>query len=186
MGDEEEYLHEGSEEGDEESSGRQFLYILGGLGGLLLCTALAFAGLFYVTRSNQAAQNNANATVIAYNLTVTYEWAMASRPPDTPAPTNTPAPTDTPKPPPPTPVVVTPTASPTATDTPGPATPAPSATSTRKASPTVKATATRKPITTASASGLADTGIGGMELIVLAAGLVVVLFIARRLRTSQS
>ncbi len=179
------YLTEGEEGGEEEASNRMFLFIMLGLGGLFICT-LAMIGLyaFYIQPRAQQEARNRDATAIAHNLTVTAQIELASRATDTPMPTDTPAPTDTPRSiPTNTPVVTTPTFTPAPTETPGPVTATPTATPTRVVrTPTTVARSTGTP---GAVGELSDTGVGGLGLILLAAGLVVILFIARRLRLSQ-
>jgi cytoskeletal protein RodZ len=197
MGEEDLYLSESSEEGSEdEASNRWFLYIMLGLGGLFVCTLGVILVYAFVVAPGANKQYAAQqATVIAHNLSVTAEIAMASQPttpPPTPptepsTPTHTPAPFVTN-----TPVVVTPTFTPSPSDTPGPTTPTYTPTTTPTATPTQKITPTKKTVTASSLTGtpgatgqLADSGVGGLGLVVMAAGLIAVLFIARRLRLSQ-
>ena len=186
MSDEDLYVTEDLEDelDSDESSNRMFLFIMLGLGGLFACTLILIAlYIFVIAPGASGAQQAANATAIAYNATAT-AVELTAQVTATPLPTDTPAPTNTPVPLTNTPVVVTPTLPPTPTETPGPPTQTP------LVSPTAQPGATR--VVAAAGTGtpgvsgqLADTGVGGMGLVVIAAGLVAMLFIARRLRMAQ-
>ncbi len=192
MGEEDLYIgEEESEGGDEESSNRTFILIMAGLAALFVCTVVLIILYWAVIGPNlNKGKQAVQLTVIAQNATAMIVMTEAARSTDTPEPTNTPLPTNTPMPATNTPVIVTPSATPTPTNTPGPATAtlppqAGGATATKTVSTKTAAGASTTGTPGANPDQMADTGIGGIGLVVLAVGLVAVLFIARRLRMAQ-
>ncbi|RME90788.1 MAG: hypothetical protein D6770_01735 [Anaerolineae bacterium] len=163
----------------EEASNRTFLIAAGVLGGIVFLSiaCLAVYALLILPRQ-RATQQAQQATIVAQNTQVAQALtgtALASTPLPSPVPTDTPSPS-------PTPVVAVPTDTPTpvATDTPDPAT------ATVAAALTEAAIAAQTVIPTSTAlpgTGFAeDFGIPG--LLILAVALVVVVFLARRLRSA--
>jgi len=164
---------------------RLFTIIVLFLVGIVVLGLLATGGVVLfgsINRAQQAARPTATATLaIVWAPTPT----RTSTPTPTPLPTSTPLPTPTHTPrsgvqPTPTPVsgaqhagemsaqADEPTTTPTAT-------PVPAATLTKTAVPGA---------TPAAQSTTPDTGMGGLEAVLIAAGLVSVLVITRRLRTN--
>lgn len=192
--DEDIYYESNEEEGGEdESQNRTFLYLIGAMIATLVCALAAVAGYVVFIRPGQLVeQQAANATTIAYNATLSAQIVAGEETAEAATSTPTLAPTFTPQPPPEatkTPVVQPPTHTPTVTPL---VTETPEATETSAS----KGTATKTPTSRSSTANanktpapdkeLADTGVGdGVSLVVLGAGLVAVLFIARRLRMSR-
>jgi cytoskeletal protein RodZ len=187
-----------NEEGG-ESSNRMFVILAASLGGLFVVGLICIVAVFFIQRGQAGgSQAVANATIAAGNAATIAAATAAAQPTEVPLPSDTPAPTDTPAPPPTnTPVVVTP-APPTATEAPLP-TAAPVTPGKASATPTTaKPTSTSSAASggTAAASGgvaatgtpegnISQTGVGGFGLVAVAAALVAVLFIARRVRLVQ-
>jgi len=160
-----------------ERQNRTFIILVAVMGGLLLIGILAFCvWMFVVGRGvltgGQAAippTATPEEAVIAAAETATAEAALAQASPE---PTATPTPSPTPIPPSPTPrpTIAAPQATPTprVTATPGGtgSTPVPTYTPTATPSPP------------------AQTGIGAYTALILAAGLLILLVISRRLRTA--
>lgn len=151
---------------NEGSGSRLFVILAVGLAGLIVLGLLAIGGVL-VLRNIRGQQDLAQAVPQA-----TPTLSIAAQ-----VPTNTPAPTFTPTMPPNTP---TPTATNTPvvlpTDTPSTADMAATATA---AAPTD----TPVPVGTPVANDrLPDTGFGGMEMALVALGLVGLLFVSRRMR----
>ena len=155
------------EEPEEEKRGinRVFLIIAIGLVGLIMLGLLGVGFYFLRIRPQQEKQAAAQATqVIAEATAIAQETALA--PTDTPLPTFTPVPTDTPVPTPTPKATNTPVLRPTETPEPG-AVPTP----------------TRTPV---GGGPTPPTGMGGGVVAVLAAmGLVVVIFVTRKLRLAS-
>ncbi|MBN1886875.1 MAG: LPXTG cell wall anchor domain-containing protein [Thermoflexales bacterium] len=190
--DEDLYYESNDEEGgDDESQNRTFLYLIAAMVATLVCALAAVAGYMMILRPQQ--ERNyiaANETAVAYNATLmagpAIEQTMtpeggeeiALAPTYTPTQPPTETPTKTPVVQPPT---KTPTATPLVTETP-PTTPTSAVTATKTATPrSASARSTATPD-----EELPQTGVGsGVGLVVLGAGLVAVLFIARRLRLSR-
>ncbi len=157
----------------EESSNRTFLIVAGIMGGFVLLSVACVAAyaLFFLPRQQQAQRASTDATTtagayIAQALTATFQAQIL------PTATLTPLPS-------PTPVL----AQPTSTDTPLPPTSDPS-TATVAAALTQAANAQLTVVPTSKAlpgTGFADE-YGGPGLVVMAIALVVVIFLARRLR----
>jgi len=177
-----------------ESSNRMFIILAASLGGLFVVGLICIVAVFFIQRGQAGgSQAVANATIAARNAATISAATAAAQPIEAPLPTDTPSPTDTPVPPPTnTPVVVTP-APPTATEAPlptaAPVTPGKASATPTKAKPT-------STLSAASASGgvaatttpegkMSQTGVGGFGLVAVAAALVAVLFIARRIRLVQ-
>ena len=186
-----------NEEGG-ESSNRMFIILAASLGGLFVVGLICIVAVFFIQRGQSGgSQAVANATLAAKNAATIAAATAAAQPTEVPLPPDTPAPTDTPVPPPTnTPVVVTP-APPTATEAPLP-TAAPVTPGKASATPTTaKPTSTSASASsgTAASGGVAatatpegnmsQTGVGGFGLVAVAAALVAVLFIARRIRLVQ-
>ena len=177
------------EEPPEESGNRNFLIIAGVLGGITIIALLCLGGLLFFRSQdeNRQAQENTQAAVFALQTQEQesiQQTAIAQAWTDTP--TAAPSPTDTPEP---TEVVVLPSATPEEEPTDNPATATIAAlltaaagqpTSTPGATITALATATALPNT-----GLFDD-LGVTGLILLAFFSIVVIFLARRLRTANS
>ncbi|MGW8249173.1 MAG: LPXTG cell wall anchor domain-containing protein [Anaerolineales bacterium] len=172
----------GSEEGPppEESSNRTFLIVAGILGAitiLALICIVAYVMLYLPRQRNQqatqAAEINAQNTAVALAITQTSAAAFFTA---TPTETATPA-ADTPTPSP-TPLLAVPTDTPVPTDDPRTATVAALLTQAAEAQLTAVPTSTALPST-----GFAeDVGIPG--LLGMAILLIVVIFLARRLRSA--
>jgi nitrate reductase NapE component len=162
-----------------ERQNRTFIILVAVMGGLLLIGIIAFCvWMFVVGRGvltgGQAAippTATPEEAVIAAAETATVEAALAQAQ-VSPEPTATPTPSPTPVPPSPTPrpTIAAPQATPTprVTATPGGtgSTPVPTYTPTATPSPP------------------AQTGIGAYTALILAAGLLILLVISRRLRTA--
>jgi len=173
-------LEEPVETEAEEASERQnrtFIILVAIMGGLLLIGILAFCvwmftvGRGVLTGGRAAIPPTApsDAAAIAAAATATAEAALAQVSSE---PTATPLPSPTPVPPSPTPppTIAAPQATPTprATPTPGGTGPTPVPT----------------PTPTVTPSPPAQTGIGAYTAIILAAGLLILLVVSRRLRTA--
>ncbi|MCE7905636.1 MAG: hypothetical protein DYG87_07550 [Anaerolineae bacterium CFX3] len=166
----------------EESGNRAFLIVAAILGGIVFLSiaCLAVYGLYVLPRQKQAAVNQQN-TLVAQNLQVNEaltQKAVSDALSQTPAATATLESTATPLIPPST---TTPEA---ATDTPDPQTATVAAALTQAAQ--AQLTVTAMPTTTQ----LPNTGFfddaGAPGLFVMALALVVVILLARRLRTSPT
>jgi len=163
-----------------ERQNRTFIILVAVMGGLLLIGILAFCvWMFVVGRGvltgGQAAippTATPEEVVVAAETVTAAETATAEAAQASPEPTATPTPSPTPVPPSPTPLPtiaapqVTPT--PQVTATPGGTGPTPV--------PTYTPTVTPSPP--------AQTGIGAYTALILAAGLLILLVISRRLRTA--
>jgi hypothetical protein len=183
-----------------ESSNRMFIILAASLGGLFVVGLICIVAVFFLQRGQAGgSQAVANATIAAKNAATISAATAAAQPTEVPLPSDTPAPTDTPVPPPTnTPVVVTP-APPTATEAPlptaAPVTPGKASATPTKAKPTSTLSAASASGGTAASGGVAatstpegkisQTGVGGFGLVAVAAALVAVLFIARRIRLVQ-
>ncbi|MFP3852694.1 MAG: hypothetical protein ACLFWD_00220 [Anaerolineales bacterium] len=167
----------------EESSNRTFLLVAGGLGGLLVLSMICLGVYALVIAPAQQERALQQPTEIALQNTETAleltEAAAAADATDTPVATDTPQPTDTPAPtdtPTPTEVVVLPTETPfTTLSTLEPQTATAAAQATADAM-TPSATPTALP-----ATGFADEA-GLPALLLMAAALVAIVVVARRLR----
>jgi nitrate reductase NapE component len=169
-----------------ERQNRTFIILVAIMGGLLLIGILAFCvwmftvGRGVLTGGRVAIPPTAppEATVIpaktvAAAETATAEAALAPAQ-VSPEPTATPTPSPTPVPPSPTPTITAPQATPT-----------PRATLPPRATPTPSGTGpTPVPTPTGTPNPPAQTGIGTYTALILAAGLVILLVISRRLRTA--
>ena len=172
----------------EESTNRPFVIAAAVLGGIMLLSIVCL-GLYALVLAprQRAARATEAANIILQNTQVVIgmtETAGALQPSFTPPPTRSPLPSNTPTR---TRVVVLPTNTPTATTAPpstiDPLTRTAAALATLNA---LTATASRTPTATALPStGFADD-VGVSNLILLGGGLVVVVFLARRLRTRAS
>lgn len=161
----------------EESNNRTFLIIAGGLGLLVLCALIAVGGYIIInansSQTNEAtaeAQATMGALTVEAGLTGTAEAQMQTQAVEA---TNTALPTDTP---------VIAEATMTLTETPNPATATVGAAFTQIAASTqtIFPTSTALPNT-----GFADdVGIPGM--FALALGLVILIFLARKLRAAPA
>jgi hypothetical protein len=140
--------------------------------GMLVLGLLAIGGVVIfgsINRAQQAARPTPTPTLPAVVRAPTA--TQTSTPTVTPLPTNTPLPTLTYTP------VVLPTPTPTSGGKVG-----------GEVAGQSEAAATRTPVPAATPveeETTPDTGIGGLEAVLIAAGLVGVLFITRRLRTSR-
>lgn len=177
-------LEEPVEEEAEEAGERQnrtFIILVAAMGGLLLIGIIAFCiwlltvgrGIMFGGRASGAPTATPEEAVMAVAETATAQAALA-QPQASPEPTATPTPSPTPMPPTPTPVptIAAPQATPTPRVTPTPAATSPPAASAASPTPTVVP------------SPPAQTGIGAYTALILAAGLVILLVISRRLRTA--
>lgn len=185
----------------EDSENRTFIAVAAGLGGLIVLSLVCLGVYALVLQPRQRAQQEERPTqimltntAVALGLTETVEAEQVTSTPEpsnTPAPSNTPRPTNTPTP---TQVVVLPTDTPGATITslptidPQTATAAAQLTQTAIAGAGGGATPTNTPSPTATA--LPTTGFGdeaGLPgLAGLAAVLIAVIFLSRRLRLGSS
>jgi len=174
------------EEEGAESSNRMFMLLALGLGALFVVGLICIGAVFFM----QQGQSNQQRAALATQLARQTAAAIAALPTATP-----PAPTDTPVPP--TPTSVPPTNTPVV---PTPTLPAPTETVMPTAAGVSKATATAGPGTkvaaatsapgaaataTTEAGSTPQTGVGGVEMVLAAGALLVVLFAARRLRLAQ-
>ncbi len=177
-------LEEPVEEEAEEAGERQnrtFIILVAAMGGLLLIGIIAFCvwlltvgrGVIFGGQAAGAPTATPEEAVMAAAETATAEAALALAQ-ASPEPTATPTPSPTPVPPSPTPppTIAAPQATPTPWVTPAAAATSPPAA--RAASPTP----------TMTPSPPAQTGIGAYTAIILAAGLIILLVISRRLRTA--
>ncbi len=172
----------------EESSNRPFVIAAAVLGGIMLLSIICL-GLYALVLAprQRAARATEAANIILQNTQVVIgmtQTAGALQPSFTPPPTRSLIPSNTPTA---TRVIVLPTNSPTSTTAPpstaGPLTQTAAALSTLNALATA---ATRTPTATAlPTTGFGDE-VGIPNLLLLGAGLVVVVFLARRLRSRAS
>lgn len=170
---------EASEGEPAADNNRTFMLVAGGMGALILLSLIFFAAyIFFIAPRQQAERAAQQATVAAQNtqiaaaLTGTAEvlsWTATPLP--SPVPTDTPVPS-------PTPVVVMPTDTPTPDTTYVTATIEAALTQAALAQLTVVPTSTALPN-----SGFADD-VGLPGLLVMGLALVVVMFLARKLRTA--
>ena len=185
-------------EGEAAANRRQFMLLMAGLGAILVVAVIAFLYVMLSRNGEKSDIELTNEAVLATNravelaifatgtadviqgtaqavamvatqeaqqqATVAAATAAAQTAEAQPTPTHTSTPT---------PVVASPTAT-TAPEetTPGPGTPGAG----------TEVAGTRTPITTRGAATTPDTGIGGLGIVLVAAILVVVVFVARRLR----
>jgi hypothetical protein len=159
---------------EEETTGQNRLFVILAISlvGLLVLGLVGIGGVFIIRQNleQQAAASRPTPTLVAVlpNATSTFT-------PVAPKPTNTPMPTPT----------NTPVLSPQSSIGEGAATNRGSA----QGSPTPKPSPTRTPVSGAAGAGttnvVPETGIGGLEAVLIAVGLTAVLFIVRRLRTSS-
>ncbi len=164
---------------EEESSGgenRLFVILAISLIGLLVLGLVGIGGVFII-RQNLAQQEVASRptpTLVAIlpNPTATFT-------PAAPKPTDTPAPTPT----------NTPVLSPQEASSSGEEAASSRGSSTQNTPTSQKPTPTRTPVPSAAQAGattvVPETGIGGIEAVLIAIGLTAVVFIARRLRTAS-
>ncbi len=154
------------------ANNKLFVMIAIFLVGMLVLGLFAIGGVvIFGTINRQAARPTPTATLAVVKLPATP--TTTSTPTATPLPTNTPLPTPTN-----TPVVQ-------ATATPSTVEGAPEL-SGQAEEPIPAPTWTQAPeASVAAEESTPDTGIGGIEMILIAVGLVGVLFIARRLRTNS-
>lgn len=158
---------------EEETTGQNRLFVILAISliGLLILGLVGIGGVFIIRQNleQQAVASKPTPTLVAIlpNATPTFT-------PAAPNSTNTPMPTPTN-----TPVVSGQSASGGEAASSGAQT---------ETTPTSKPWPTRTPVGGAAEAGVTnvvpETGIGGLEAILIAAGLTAVLFVARRLRTS--
>ena len=149
---------------EDQGTNRVFTIIAIGLVGLILLGLLGIGGYMIIIRPSQQEKRASQATEAFIDATAVAQ-ATALAPTDTPWPTDTPVPTNTPLP----------TPTPKATNTrviPATATPEPGAVP----------TPTRTPI---GGPRTPQTGISGLGAVLAAAALVVVAFVARKLRLAS-
>lgn len=160
-----------------ERQNRTFIILVAAMGGLLLIGILAFCGwMFLVSRGMLVGRPAAppaampEEAAVAAAATATAEAAMAIAQPS-PEPTVPPSPTPLPPSPTPPPTIAAPQATPTPRPSPTPG------------------QAGRTPVPTYTPVGtpgpMAQTGIGAYTALILAAGLIALLVISRRLRTAS-
>lgn len=195
----EDFEFEDADAGEGGSPGgdnRTFLIVAGILGGILLLALIAIAAYAVVILPNrQASQQSQAQSVNATNTAIalqSQQTAIAKQFTNTPPPSATPLPSDTPVVTATATSVLAPTNTPvvaTQEDTPEPDDPATATVAallTQQAGGGGEETAT--PVPTATA--LPDTGfaddIGPVELLAVAAILLVVIFLSRRLRSSSA
>ena len=191
------FADEEQEIGEEEkSTNRLFIYLVAGFGAVLflgICAFVVWAFWFYPTIRDTTAKNlSAEQTAAAMAAGATETPAEATAPPElgtateTPAPTWTTEPVSTREPAPTQEEQATPTATPV--EVAGGATEEPTA--------TLQPTPTRRPTVTPPAGGTVEgtetapvsdtevpgTGVGTYGIGALAVGLVLLLFVVRRLR----
>jgi cytoskeletal protein RodZ len=179
--------------GDEQSN-RTFRLLALGLGGIAVLGLIVIGAIFLTRQGERANIQATSAAIEATNQAITQLAAITPTPP----PTDTPVPTSTSVPPSPTlPPTAVPTKAPTNTPSAGvtsEATAKPGSTS-GAATSAPKATAssgvTTTTTTTSTVGGgetqVPKTGAGdSLGVLALAAGLVVVFVVARRLRTSNA
>ncbi len=158
---------------------RTFMLVAGGMGGLILLSLICFAAyVFFIAPQQREQRNIQQATVAAQNtqiaagLTGTAQaLAWTSTPLPSPIPSNTPTPS-------PTPVVAMPTNTPTPDNAYVTATIQAALTQAALAQQTVYPTTTALP-----ATGFADD-VGLPGLMVMALAFVVIIFLARKLRSA--
>jgi len=191
------FTDEEQEVGEEEkSTNRLFIYLVAGFGAVLLlgvCAFIAWAVIVYPSIRDTTAKNlSVEQTAAAMAAGVTGTPAEATVQPDQGTATEIPTPTRTPEP------VSTREPAPTQEEQPTPtATPAEMAEgATEEPTATLQPTATRRPTATPAAEGTVEstetappggtevpgTGVGTYGIGALAVGLVVLLFVVRRLR----
>ncbi len=173
---ENEFIEEDEIAGEEEGQNRTFIILVAALGGLLAMGICAFAvwAVVIAPRMNGSIEVQ-NQAIYATNTAVAIAAAETATVAAQPTATDTPAPTDTPLPT----LTRTPTRSPAA------ATVQPASGTISPTSETgAELTATRWPTATPASSGTSvpDTGIGALGAGVLAAGLVILLAVVRRIR----
>ena len=159
---------------EEETTGQNRLFVILAISlvGLLVLGLVGIGGVFIVRQNleQQAAASRPTPTLVAIlpNPTATFS-------PSPVAPTNTPMPTPT----------NTPVLSPQVAT----GEEAASSQGGTQSSPTPKPSPTRTPVAGAAEAGatnvVPETGVGGLEAILIAVGLTGVLFVARRLRTAS-
>jgi len=186
---------ENEEEESPTSGNRTFMMVAGGLGGLIIIALICVAVYIFLIRprtaAGQAAQQTQTALAVSAAQQALTQTAAAAVPTasDTPVPTDTQAPTDTPVP-------TATQAAPVDDGTGGGPTPDPR-TATVQALLTQAALAQTQAAqqlltqtATPTATGLPDTGfaddIGAPTLLGMALLLIVVIFVARRLRAATS
>jgi hypothetical protein len=173
-------LEEPVEEEAEEAGERQnrtFIILVAVMGGLLLIGILAFCGWMLVAgrgvlfggRAAIPPTSTPEAVIVAAAETATAEALAAAQASPEPTATGTPSPTPVPPSPTPAPTVAAPQATPT-----------PRVTAAAGGTETTP-TPTRTPVP----STPAQTGIGAYTALILAAGLILLLVVSRRLRTAQ-
>ncbi len=159
----------------EESSNRTFLILAGVLGGLILLSLACLAGYVFLFRSG--GPTNTAGAVATQNAQVAFALTATSNAASFPTATSTPFPTQTP-------VVSlatsTPTLIPVSTQDPSTATVAAAFTLAAQAQLTVVPTSSALP-----KGGIADE-YGAPGLVVVGLALVVVIFLARRLRAAPT
>ncbi len=168
-----------------ERQNRTFIILVAVMGGLLLIGIIAFCvWLFTVGRGvifgGQAAippTATPEEMIVGMAETATAEAALAQAYPE---PTATPEPSPTPVPPTPTlpPTIAAPQATPTPRVT-------PTATATRAVTAGAGTTSGAATPTPTAVRPPAQTGIGAYTALILAAGLIILLVISRRLRTAH-
>jgi hypothetical protein len=160
---------------EEESTGQSRLFVILAVSliGLLVLGLLGVGGVFII---RQNLQEQADASRPTATLNIVLPNPTATFTPLPPLSTNTPAPTPTN-----TPVV--------AAGSTGGEEAASSGAGEQGAAPTVKPSPTRTPVSGATTAGttevVPETGLGGLEAILIAGGLTIVLLVARRLRTAS-
>jgi hypothetical protein len=160
---------------EEETTGQSRLFVILAVSliGLLVLGLVGIGGVFIIRQNleKQAVASRPTPTLMAI-----LPNATATPTPASVKPTNTPLPTPTN-----TPVVSAKSASGEEA--------ASSGSAQNNATPTRKPSPTRTPVAGAAQAGVTnvvpETGIGGLEAILIAVGLTAVLFVARRLRTSS-
>lgn len=153
------------------SSNKLFVMIAIFLVGMLVLGLFAIGGVvIFGTINRQSARPTPTATLAVAKLPPTP--TITSTPTATPLPTHTPLPTPTNTP------VVQATATPSLIES------APEVSGQAEASAPVPTWTPALEASVAAEESTPDTGIGGLEMVLIAVGLVGVLFIARRLRTS--
>jgi len=182
-----------------ESSNRTFIILAAALGGLFVVGLICIVAVFFIQRNQAAGVASQNVAMQTRNAGTLTAVAAAAQP--TAEPSDTPTPVPPTLPPTNTPVVVTPAPTETPLPTSAPVTPSKATATATLTATTPKATSTAAPKSTAttaasSSSSTADatvtpessvpgTGVGEFGLVLAAAALVAVLFIARRIRLVQ-
>lgn len=154
---------------EEETTGQNRLFVILAISliGLLVLGLVGIGGVFIIRQNleQQAVASRPTPTLVSILPNATATFTPAS-----PKATNTPMPT--------------PTNTPVVSGEQGVAAGAP-----QNATPTSKPWPTRTPVGGAAEAGVTnvvpETGIGGLEAVLIAMGLTAVLFVARRLRTSS-